>query len=71
MLFKIQYILESLATVDPGFTFNLEHDDDNNATGIVSITSNICDNFERFGIYVSTDIMYSSIYNAKELCYII
>ena len=31
ILFNIQYILESLATVDPGFTFNLAHDDDNNA----------------------------------------
>ena len=31
----------------------------------------MCDNFERFGNYLPIDIMYSSICNAKEFCYIV
>ena len=68
--FKNQFILESLAKKDPGFTFNLAHDSNNKVTGIVWITSYMRDNFERFGNYISIDVMLSSICNAKEFCYI-
>ena len=68
--FKSQFILESLAKKDPGFTFNLAHDSDNKVTGIVWMTSYMRDNFERFGDYISIDVMHSSICNAKYLCYI-
>ena len=68
--FKSQFILESLAKKDPGFTFNLAHDSDNKLTGIVWMTSYMRDTFERFGDYILIDIMYSSICNAKEFCYI-
>ena len=68
--FKSQFILESLAKKDPGFTFNLAHDSDNKVTGIVWMSSYMRDTFERFGDYISINIMHSSIYNAKELCYI-
>ena len=70
MLFKSQYILESLALTDPGFTFNLAHDNENNVTGIVWLTSYMHDKFERFDNYLSIDIMHSSICNAKEFYYI-
>ena len=33
--FKSQYLLQSLAKTDPGFTYNITHDSDNNVTGIV------------------------------------
>ena len=68
--FKSQFILESLAKKDPGFTFNLAHDSDNNVTDIVWMISYMRDNFERFGDYVSSDVMHSSIRNAKCSCYI-
>ena len=58
--FKNQFILESLAKKDPGFTFNLAHDSNNKVTGIVWITSYMRDNFERFGNYISIEIMHSS-----------
>ena len=35
ILYKSHYILESLTSIDPGYTFNLAHDNDNNVTGIV------------------------------------
>ena len=68
--FKWQFILESLAKKDPGFTFNLAHDSDNKVTGIVWMTTHMRDNFERFGNYISIDIMHSSVCNAKKFCYI-
>ena len=37
--FKSQYILEKLAHVDKGFTFNITHDLNNKVTGIVWMTS--------------------------------
>ena len=30
--FKSQFILQSLAKTDPGFTYNITHDSDNNIT---------------------------------------
>ena len=33
--FKCQYILKSIAKIDPEFTYNITHDCDNNITGIV------------------------------------
>ena len=69
-ILKIQYILESLASKDPVFIFNLAHDNNNKVTGIVWITSYIRDNFERFGNYISIDIIHSSVCNTKEFCYI-
>ena len=35
VIFKSQFILESLAKKDPGFTFNLAHESNNKITGIV------------------------------------
>ena len=35
IIFKSQYILQSLAKMDPGFTYNITHDSDNNVTDIV------------------------------------
>ena len=63
-------MLESLAKKYQGFTFNLAHDSNNKVTDIVWITSYMRDNFERFGNYISIDILHSSTYNAKEFCYI-
>ena len=68
--FKSQFILESLIKKDPGFTYNLAHDNNNKVTGIVWMTSYMRDNFERFGNYLSIDVMHSSICNSKEFCYI-
>ena len=69
ILFKRQYILESVASIDPGFTFNLAHDNNNNVTGIIWMTAYIRDNYERFGNYLSIDGMRSSVCNATEFCY--
>ena len=68
--FKSQFILESLAKKDPGFTFNLAHDSDNKVTGIVWMTSYMRDDFERSFDYISIDVMHSYICNAKGFCYI-
>ena len=35
ILFTIQYILESLLSIDPVFVFNLSYGNDNNVTDIV------------------------------------
>ena len=70
ILFKSQYILESLASNNLGFTVNLVHDNDNNVPGMVWITSYIHDNFERFGNYIFIDRIHSSIFHTKEFCYI-
>ena len=67
---KSQYILQLLAKIDPGFTYNITHDSDNNVTGIVSMTSYMRDNFDRFGNNISIDVMKSQVYNAKKFCYI-
>ena len=67
--FKSQYILEKLAHIDKSFTFNITYDLNNKVTGIVWITSYMRDNFERFGNYLSIDVMKSSISNSSELCY--
>ena len=66
--FKSQYILENLAHLDKGFTYNITHDSNNKVTGIVWMTSYMRDNFERFGNYLSIDVMRSSVCNAKEFC---
>ena len=63
--FKNQFKLESLAKKDPGFTFNLTHDSDNKVNGIVWMTSYMRNNFERFGDYISIDVMHSFICNAN------
>ena len=67
--FKSQYILEKLAHIDKGFTFNITHGLNNKVTGIVWMTSYMRDNFERFGNYLSIDVMKSSISNSAEFCY--
>ena len=63
--FKSQYILEKLAHIDNGFTFDITYDLNNKVTGIVWMTSYMRDNFECFGNYLSIDVMRSSISNAK------
>ena len=67
--FKSQYILEKLAHIDKGLTFNIIHNSNNKVTGIVWMTSYMRDNFERFGNYLSIDVMKSSISNTAEFCY--
>ena len=69
--FKIQYILQSLATIDTGFTYNITHDSDNNVTGIFWITSYIRESFEWFGNNISIGVMKTQVCNAKEFCYIV
>ena len=68
--FKSQFILQSLAKTDPGFTHNITHDSDNNVTGIVWMTSYMRDNFERFGNNICIDVMKSQVCNAKKFWYI-
>ena len=63
--FKSQYILEKLAHIDKGFTFNITHDLNNKVTGTVWMTSYMRNNFERFGNYFSIAVMRSSVSNAK------
>ena len=58
--FKSQFVLESLTKKDPGFTLNLAHDSNNKLPLIVWMTSYMRDNFERFGNYISIEIMHSS-----------
>ena len=55
--FKSQYILEKLAHIDKGLTFNITHDLNNKVTGIVWMKSYIRDNFERFGNYLLSIIL--------------
>ena len=57
-----------MATSDPGFTFNLAHNNDNKVLGIVLMTSYMRDDFERFDNHISIDIVYSSVWNAKDFC---
>ena len=64
-LFKGQYILEKLASIDKGFTYDITHDLNNKVTSIVWMISYMRDNFERFGNYVSIDVMRSSVCNAN------
>ena len=68
--FKSQYILQSLAKIDPGCTNNMTHDSDNNVTGIVWMTSYMFENFESVGKNISIDIMKSQVCNANKFCYI-
>ena len=63
--FKSQYILQSLAKIDPGFTYNIAHGSDKNVTGIEWMTSYMRDNFEKFGNNISIDVMKSQVYNAN------
>ena len=62
--------MQSLAKIDPGFTYNITHDSNNNVTGIVYMISYMRDNFERFGNNISIDITRSQVCNAKTFCYI-
>ena len=68
--FKSQYILQSLAKIDPGFTYNITHNSDNKVTSIVWMTSYVCENLERFGNNISINIIESQVCNAKKVCYI-
>ena len=65
VLFKGQCILEKLASDDKGFTYDITHHLDNKLTGIVWMISYMRDNFERFGNYVSIDVMRSSVCHAN------
>ena len=69
--FKNQYILEELSSDDKGFIYNIAHDSNNDITGIVWITSYTRDNFKRFGNHLCIDVIWSSFYNTKTLCYTI
>ena len=66
VLFKSQYILEEIEKIDSKFTYNIIDDFDNDITGIVWMTSYTRDNFDRFGNYLSIDIMRSFVCNAKK-----
>ena len=63
--FKSQYVLQSLAKIDPGFAYNITHDSDNNITGIVWMKFYMCDNFERFGNNIFIDVMKLQVCNTK------
>ena len=63
--FKSQYILQSLAKIDPGFTYNITHDLDKNVTDVVWMVSYMRDNFETFGNNISIDVMKLQVCNAK------
>ena len=62
--------MQSLAKTDPGLTYNITHDSDNNVTGIVWMTSYMQNNFERFCNKISIDVMKSQVCNTKKFCYI-
>ena len=68
--FKSQYILENFTSIDPVFSYYVTHYDNNDVTRIVWVASYVQDNFEWFGIFISGNVIHSSIYDAKELCYI-
>ena len=59
--FKSRYILQALAKIGPGFTYNITHDSDKNITGIVWTTSYMHDNFGIFGNKLSIDVMKSQV----------
>ena len=61
--FKSQCILEKLAYIDKGFTFNIIHDLNN------KMISYMRDNYERFCNYLSIDVMRSSFSNTTEFSY--
>ena len=63
--FKSQYILRSLAKIDPSFTYNIIHDSDKNVTDIVWMKSYIRENFEKIDNNISIDVMKSQVCNAK------
>ena len=48
-------ILEKLATIDPGFTYNFCVDKSNKITGFVWMTKVIQSNLFRFGSFISVD----------------
>ena len=68
--FKSQFILEKLSSIDKGFRYNITHDSNNKVTSIIWMTSNMRDNFKRFGNYLSIDEMRSYICNAADFCFI-
>ena len=70
IIFKSQYILQSSAKIDPGFTYNIIHDSDKNVTGILWMTSYMRENFEKFGNNISIDVMKSQVCNVNIFCYI-
>ena len=55
--FKSYSILKKLASIDKGFTYNITHYSNNKITDIVWMTSYMRDNFERFGNYLSINVM--------------
>ena len=65
VMFKSQYILGRLAHIDNGFTYNITHNSNDEVTGIVWMTSYMRDNFERFGNYLSIDVIRSAVCNTK------
>ena len=65
VVLKSQYILEEISIIDNGFAYNITHNSNNDITGIVWIISYMKDNFERFGNYLSIDVMRSTVCNAK------
>ena len=70
MFIKSQCILEKLASIGKGFTYNIPHDSNNKVTGIVWMASYMRDNFEHFGNYLFIVVMRSSVCNAKKFCFI-
>ena len=61
---KIIAMLERLGEIDPGFTYNLCMNKDNELTGFVWMTSVMRSNFQRFGNFLCLDAM------KKKLMYI-
>ena len=59
--FKRRYILQSLATIDLEFTYNITYDSDNNVTAFVWMTSYMRENFERCDNNLSIDLENTSL----------
>ena len=63
--FKSHFIFEKFSFVNKGFTYNITYNSENEGTGIVQMTSDMRDNFERDGNYFSIDVIRSLVCNAK------
>ena len=62
---RVNIFWKIVSHIDKGFSFNITHHLNNKVTGIVWTISYMRDNFERFGNYLSIDVMISSVTNAK------
>ena len=57
VFFKKWYILETLSSVDKGFTHNITYNSNNDVSGVVWMASCIRDNFDRSRNDLHIDVM--------------